>query len=84
MEFGPILPVDQLTALDHFLTARYRLYAVFGGRLVAANAEHPPWQLRRVRLLELRQNLIQAAGLAAPEDDPVLHASSGVSVRIGM
>ena len=84
VEFGQALPADQLTVLDHFLTARYRLYSLFAGRLVAANAEHPPWQLRRVRLLELRQNLIQAAGLPAPDGDPVLHGSSGVSVRIGM
>jgi uncharacterized protein YqjF (DUF2071 family) len=70
--------------LDYFLTARYRLYSTVGGRLVTAAAEHPPWPLRTARLLHLRQDLVQAAGFPPPSGDPIVHASEGVRVRIGM
>ena len=83
VRFGPDRPAADLTTLDHFLTARYRLYSVVRGRLVAAVAEHPPWQLRRVEVLELQQDLLQAAGLPAPDQLPIGHASDGTRVRIG-
>lgn len=84
VEVGQPLTDEELTPLDHFLTARYRLYSTVAGRLVTADAEHPHWPLRRARLVELRQDLIQAAGLPAPDHDPIVHASAGVRVRIGM
>jgi uncharacterized protein YqjF (DUF2071 family) len=52
--------------------------------LVAVHAQHPPWPLRHAHLLELRQDVVQAAGLPAPGDPPVVHASNGVTVRIGL
>ncbi len=67
-------------ALDHFLTARFRLY---GPGLTAVNAEHPPWPLRRARLLALRDELLEAAGLPTPAGPPLVHYSDGVDVRIG-
>ena len=84
VELGPPLSEAELTPLDHSLTARYRLYSTIAGRLVAADAEHARWPLRRARLIQLRQDLLQAAGLPAPDHDPVVHASAGVPVRIGM
>lgn len=83
VEFGAPYASAELTGLDLFLTARYRLYSRFAGRLVTAAAEHPPWALRRVTVRQLRQDLLRAAGLPAPDHDPVLHASDGVRVRIG-
>jgi uncharacterized protein YqjF (DUF2071 family) len=77
----PIVEAD-LGELDHFLTARFRLYSVFAGRLVAVDAAHEPWPLRRARLGRLRQNLIEAAGLPSPAGEPLLHASPGVPVRL--
>lgn len=70
--------------LAELLTARYRLYTVIAGRLAAAEAEHPPWPLRRATVLSLNQNLLTAARLPAPAGDPLAHASSGMPVRIGM
>jgi uncharacterized protein len=75
---------NELGPLDHFLTARFRLYSVLAGRLVAADAEHRPWPLFRARLEGLDQDLVQAPGLPSPEGAPLLHASPGVRVRIGM
>ena len=70
--------------LDEFLTARFRLYSVFAGRLVCAEAEHPPWPLHRGRVTALDQDLVQAAGFQAPEGEPLVHTTPGVSVRIGI
>jgi uncharacterized protein len=83
VDFGAPLPATGNGALNHFLTARFRLYARWAGRLVAADAEHDPWPLRAAHLGELRQDLVTAAGLPAPAGEPLAHASDGVAVRIG-
>jgi uncharacterized protein YqjF (DUF2071 family) len=51
--------------------------------LAYAQVEHPPWPLKRARVLRLDQNLSEAAGLPAPEGQPVIHYSEGVTVRVG-
>jgi uncharacterized protein len=81
---GPPIPERELGPLDHFLTARYRLYSVVAGRLVAADAEHPPWPLHRGRVVYLAQDVVRAQGLPDPGGEPLVHASPGVRVRIGM
>jgi uncharacterized protein YqjF (DUF2071 family) len=75
-------PVEE-GPLERFLTARYRLYSMVAGRLVAVDAVHEPWPLRRASLGYLRQSLVEAAGLPAPGHEPVMYASSGVHVSIG-
>jgi uncharacterized protein YqjF (DUF2071 family) len=70
-------------ALEFFLTYRFRLYSILGGRLVSALAEHPPWPLYGGAVEALDETLIAAAGLPAPVGDPIVHTSPGVSVRIG-
>ncbi|MEU6793084.1 DUF2071 domain-containing protein [Nonomuraea wenchangensis] len=81
---GPPLSEDERDELAHFLTARYRLFTLVAGRLAAALVEHPPWPLRRAHLISLEEDLVEAAGLPAPEGHPVLHGSPGVPVRVGM
>jgi uncharacterized protein YqjF (DUF2071 family) len=83
VEVGGPFGADELGELDHFLTARYVLYTVIAGRLVYAHAEHPPWPLTRARVVDLEENLVQAAGLPAPQGQPLVHHSPGVPVRIG-
>jgi uncharacterized protein YqjF (DUF2071 family) len=73
----------ELSDLDHFLTARYRLFTLLRGKLGYAPIEHDPWPLARARLLELRDNLIASAGLKQPSDEPLMHYSADISVRIG-
>ncbi len=75
---------DEPGELDHFLTDRFRLYSVLAGRLVGADADHPPWRLHRGTLRFLHQDLLQAGGLPAPQGDPLVHTSPGVKVRIGL
>ena len=79
---APIAPAD-VTAQEHFLTARWRLFSVTGGRAVSARARHDPWPLHRARLRVLDDHLVTAAGLPAPEGEPLVHYSPGVDVTIG-
>ncbi len=75
-------PIAEPTPLEEFLTARHRLYSVRSGRMVAADAEHGPWPLRRAEVVDLDQNLLEAAGLPTPAGEPLAHASAGVLVRV--
>ncbi|MEV0714580.1 DUF2071 domain-containing protein [Asanoa sp. NPDC050611] len=75
-------PIPEPTPLDTFLTARFRLYSVWRGGIVAADAQHGPWPLRRAELEHLDENLVEAGGLPAPTGDPLVHASAGVLVRV--
>ncbi|MEE6310864.1 DUF2071 domain-containing protein [Plantactinospora veratri] len=84
VRLGPPLAERERDELAHFLTARYRLFSVVLGRLVAAEAEHVEWPLHRAELLRLDQDLLPAAGLPPPDREPLLHASVGVPVRVGM
>ncbi|MEU4829917.1 DUF2071 domain-containing protein [Streptosporangium sp. NPDC023615] len=84
VEMGDPFDESERDELAHFLTARYRLFTTVGGRTATARIEHADWPLRHARLLRLDQDLLQAGGLTAPDDAPVLHASRGVTVRIGM
>lgn len=74
---------DELDGLDHFLTARWRLFSVRDGWRKVADAEHEPWPLHRAVVLRLDDQLVTAAGLPAPDGEPLAHYSPGVSVRIG-
>jgi hypothetical protein len=69
--------------LEQFLTARFRLYSVRLGRLVFADVEHAPWPLERAKAVYVLQTLTHAAGLPAPEGEPLAHFSPGVRTRIG-
>lgn len=84
VELGGPLAQTSRDELAEFLTARYRLFTRVAGKLAAAEAEHPPWPLRHARLLSLDEDLLTAAGLPAPAGAPLVHASPGVAVRIGM
>lgn len=69
--------------LADFLTARFRLFgrAPFG--LYSVTAEHPPWDLRRVRGTTVDDGYMAAAGV--PVEGPPLHVHTAddVDVRVG-
>jgi len=71
------------TTLDLFLTARYRLFSSVQGKLKCAKVVHPPWPLRSARLIELDQNLTDAAALPRRLQPDTVHFSPGVDVSIG-
>jgi uncharacterized protein YqjF (DUF2071 family) len=71
------------SARERFLTARFRLYTTFAGRLAFADVEHPPWPLKSVTLLHLEQDAIEHSGPPRPAGEPLAHFSPGVHVRVG-
>jgi uncharacterized protein YqjF (DUF2071 family) len=88
VEVGAAFSPAELTARDHFLTARWRLFSIGGGRGDGwrryAEAQHDPWPLRRARVLDCDDELLAAAGLPKVETEPLAHFSPGVDVRIGL
>jgi len=83
IKIGERYQPDELAPLDHFLTARWILFTVFGSRPTMARAWHEPWPLHRAQVRQLDDRLVAAAGLPAPQDDPLVHYSPGVDVAIG-
>jgi uncharacterized protein YqjF (DUF2071 family) len=75
--------VSKPSELELFLTARFRLYAERGGKLLKADVEHPPWPLQRAGVTGLQQDLLQAAHLPAPGQEPITHFAAGVDVLVG-
>ena len=83
VEAGAAFAPGELGELDHFLTARFRLWTVVAGRPVRLQAHHPPWALRRAAVRRLADGLVTATGLPAPPGEPLAHFADGVAVRIG-
>lgn len=83
VEPGSPLPADEVHARDHFLTGRWRAFSSIAGRLVNVPVEHQAWPLWSVQVHQLHEDLLVAAGLPAPEGQPVAHYSPGVDVRFG-
>lgn len=79
---GPLLAPDEVTDLDHFLSARWALGSTGFGQLLWADVDHVAWPLHRAEVLEVDQTLVRAAGLPDPEGEPYGLWSPGVEVRI--
>lgn len=84
IRIGEAIAPNDLTELDHFLTARWALGTAFGKRLMWADVDHPAWPVHHATVLELDQTLLAAAGLPEPDSEPVARWSPGVEVRIGL
>ncbi|MEU0582943.1 DUF2071 domain-containing protein [Streptomyces sp. NPDC006132] len=76
----PIEPTER----DVWLTSRWRAYTRSLGLLWETPVEHEPWPLARAAAGVVEETLTTAAGLPAPEGEPVVHFSPGVTdVRLG-
>ena len=83
LEVGEPFGATELRARDHWLTARWLLFSVAGDRRRFARAWHAPWSLQRATVRRCDDGLVVAAGLPQPTDEPIVHYSDGVDVRIG-
>lgn len=72
-------------ALDHFLSARWRLHTTIVGRTVRIPNEHEPWPLHDAEVLDLRDELMASVGLPGLAERPPDHVafSPGVRTRFG-
>jgi uncharacterized protein YqjF (DUF2071 family) len=84
IDVGDAYRADELSDLDHWMTARFRLYSARRTGISTARAEHAPWPLHRAVVTRLDDELITAAGLPAPTGAPVVHWSPGVDVRVSL
>ena len=80
VEAGPRIEPDSL--IDS-LMGRWSAFTWHLGQLWRVPVEHEPWPLHGARLLTLRTDIAQRAGLPDPVGDPMVHYSPGVGVRIG-
>lgn len=79
---GERIPNEEVSDLDHFLTARWALVTTRFGRLRYGAVRHPRWPLHRVEAVEIDQNVIEAAGLPSPVGEPIARYSPGVPVDL--
>jgi uncharacterized protein YqjF (DUF2071 family) len=68
--------------LEHFLVERYRLYSQRGTALYSGRVQHVPYPLQQAEVLSLRENTVQAMGIALPDSAPIAHYARGVEVEI--
>lgn len=78
---GAAYAPEELSELDHFLSARWRLYSHRFGRVWAAKAVHEVWPLHRATVLELDDTLLTSAGLPTPIGPPLVAYSERVDVN---
>lgn len=71
----PMAPLEPAT-LDFFLIERYCLYVARGRGVYRVRVHHRPWALREARLEALSSTMLQAAGLEAGGDAPLVHAQA--------
>jgi uncharacterized protein len=83
VDIGDPFAADELTPLDHFVTARWALYSAPRSGLHHARAFHEPWPLHRATAMHVDETLLAAAGLSAPGGPALVHYSPSVRVRIG-
>jgi uncharacterized protein YqjF (DUF2071 family) len=75
--------VRETTELDHFLTARFRLYTAANARIAYAPIEHDPWPLKYAELTKLNEDLMEHSGVTRPIGKPLVHYSEELRVKAG-
>ena len=77
-------PMDDASVgeLEHFVTARWALLTMRRGAASYGRVRHQRWPLHRVHDVSINQDVIEAAGLPAPNGTPHALYSPGVDVEI--
>lgn len=81
---GAPLSAEELTPLEHSLSARWGAYSVVGGRLRYTPVEHELWPLHHAELLALDESLTRASRLPAPEGEPIVRYAPAVHATLGL
>jgi hypothetical protein len=80
---GAWYTTPERTALDEWLTGRWRAVSVNAGVALEAFVEHEPWPLRHGRPVLVEENVLASVGLRRPVGDPIVHCADEVHVRLG-
>jgi len=73
---------DDVSDLEHFLSARWALLTQRRTQLLYGQVRHPRWPLHRVGDVQIDQDIIEAAGLPNPAGPPHAMYSPGVAVEV--
>jgi uncharacterized protein YqjF (DUF2071 family) len=73
-----IAPSDE-TDLERFLTDRFCLFTASPVGLLRVDVPHTPWRLREATAPLIREDLLAAAGLPAPDAEPLVHAADPIT-----
>ena len=79
---GSRLDPDEVSELDHFLSARWGLVTRRRNTLLHGRVDHERWPLHRVDDVQIDESLVAAAGLPAPTGPPLALYSPGVDVQV--
>lgn len=83
VQVGAAYRPGEATDLDRFLTARWALFGDLGPWITYATMFHEPWPLHHATVTSWDDELVAAAGLSQPTDEPLVHFSPEVNVRCG-
>ena len=82
-QVGEALGASRPETLEHFFLERYFLFVKRRGQLLSGQVHHSPYPAHQVRVLDVHDELIGAAGLPAVTGPPVFaHYSPGVDVEV--
>lgn len=79
---GPLIGDPERTALDDWVTGRWRAFSRVAGRWLVVEVEHEPWPLRHAELLALDDGLLPAAGVPVARPPDLVHAADVVHARL--
>jgi hypothetical protein len=86
VRYGPRGDVFQARpgTLEHWLTERYRLYALSRrGEVRCAEIDHRPWPLQPAAAVFVTNTMAQAHGIELPSSAPLLHFAQRQDVLVG-
>ena len=83
LRVGDVVPEDEQSALDIWLSGRWHTYTSLFGRLVEVPVAHQPWPLRRAELIEYDDELLASAGFDGLGPPRLVRFSSGVDAKVG-
>lgn len=69
-------------SLEHWLTERYCLYTVHGGRVFRGEIHHQAWPLQKAEAEIEVESVAAAAGISLPSSPPLLHFARQLEVLI--
>jgi uncharacterized protein len=66
--------------LEHWLTERYCLYSLRGGRLCRSDIHHAPWPLQSASAAITENTMAEPAGISLDRDPPLVHFARRLDV----
>ncbi|NLB47481.1 MAG: DUF2071 domain-containing protein [Microbacteriaceae bacterium] len=75
-------PIAAATRLEHWLTARWNMFAERGGALWRYRVHHEPWALHRAEIASLRMHLPEQFRNIARDEPPLVHMALPVHTRV--